>query len=177
VTAAGASFFPRDLFFNLLALGLAITFFAMGFLLHELAHKFVAQNYGLWAEFRVDRFGAMITLLSLLSPIKLIAPGAVMIQGPISKRAVGLTSVAGPLTNIVISAILLVVSQSAALYWVPIAEAAAAGATINAWLALFNMIPFSVFDGRKAFWWNKLGWGLVTGAALALVYLTRGLLF
>lgn len=155
---------------------MAISFFAFGFLLHELAHKFVAQKYGLWAEFRVDKFGAMITLLTTLLPFKLIAPGAVMIQGPISKRAVGLTAIAGPLTNLALAVLLLAVSQSAESFAVSIA--AASGAAINAWLALFNMIPFGVFDGRKVFWWDKAAWGLVAGSALLLViYLSPGLGF
>ena len=34
-----------------------------GFLMHELMHKFVAQRYGAWAEFRVFPLGLMMAIL------------------------------------------------------------------------------------------------------------------
>jgi hypothetical protein len=51
------------------------------FLTHEIAHKVVAQKRGLWAEFRLTLWGAVLTLISVISPLlKLISPGAVMIS-------------------------------------------------------------------------------------------------
>jgi Zn-dependent protease len=32
------------------------------------------------------------------------------------------------------------------------------GIEINAWLALFNLLPFGNFDGFKVFQWNKKVW-------------------
>lgn len=158
-----------------MALAIAVVFFAMGFIIHELAHKFVAQNYGLWAEFRVNPFGAILTLATALSPFfKIIAPGAVMIAGPTSKRAVGLTSVAGPLTNIVLAALLHVLGLLTGSF--PLAIAARAGAAINAWMALFNLLPFGPLDGRKILWWDKLAWaGLLVVSILLALYLNLGL--
>ena len=50
------------------------------FILHELAHKIVAQIQGLWAEFRLMMFGALLTLISIFTPFfKIISPGAVVI--------------------------------------------------------------------------------------------------
>ena len=40
--------------------------FSCSFLGHELAHKFMAQHYGLWAEFRLVKIGAILTLISIL---------------------------------------------------------------------------------------------------------------
>ena len=54
---------------------------ALAFALHELAHKFTAQHYGAWSEFRLDPFGTLISLLTALSSFKIIAPGAVVVFG------------------------------------------------------------------------------------------------
>jgi len=62
-----SGFFGLVLSFNLISL--------LGFILHELAHKYVAQGYGLWAEFRLNMTGLLLTAISIVSPIKFIAPG------------------------------------------------------------------------------------------------------
>jgi Zn-dependent protease len=43
-----------------------------------------------------------------------------------------------------------------------------AGALINAFMAVFNLIPFGVLDGLKVFRWSKPVW-LVLFALAALV--------
>jgi Zn-dependent protease len=154
-----------------IAISLAALFTA-SFLLHEFAHKIVAQRYGLWAEFRLTLWGAVITLISIFSPFfKLISPGAVMISGSfVDKKIMGKTAIAGPMTNIILAAILVVIrlftlNQTIAIIpgW---------GAYINAFLALFNLIPFSVIDGHKIFSWDKLIWVLAFVTALTLTILT-----
>jgi Zn-dependent protease len=47
-------------------------------------------------------------------------------------------------------------------------DAVLAGAAINAFLALFNLIPFSIFDGRKVYTWNRVYWAALFLFALAL---------
>jgi Zn-dependent protease len=148
-----------------LVLGLAATFTAL-YLLHELAHKVTAQHYGLWAEFRLTMFGALITLLSIVSPIKLISPGAVVIAGAIDREVAGKTALAGPLMNLGLSivsvAFALQLPDSIAWY----------SAVFNAWIALFNLIPLGIMDGSKVFRWNKLIWALAFAASLALTVFT-----
>jgi Zn-dependent protease len=52
-----------------------------GFMLHELAHKFVAQRYGYWAEYKASMFGLILTVVMALAiGIVFAAPGAVMIR-------------------------------------------------------------------------------------------------
>jgi Zn-dependent protease len=145
--------------------------FSLGFILHELAHKYVAQGYGLWAEFRLNMTGLLLTAISIVSPIKFIAPGAVMIAGYTDKERMGRTAFAGPLVNIVITTALLIVLPilpSAALY-----QAVLAGAAINAFLALFNLIPFAVFDGQKVYAWNRRYWAALILISLALTVYTN----
>jgi len=156
-----------------IALSLAL-FFTASFLLHEFAHKVLAQRYGLWAEFRLTMWGAVITLISIFSPIKLISPGAVMISGNfVDKKIMGKTAIAGPITNIILAAIFATIFGAAAFLSNSLTIEFIAGwvAYINAFLALFNLIPFSIIDGHKIFSWNKLVWALAFTAALALTIL------
>ncbi len=78
----------------------ALLIYGLAFILHELAHKFMAQRLGYWAEFKINQQGIMLTLLSLISPFKIIAPGAVMIGNIASWDHYGKVSIAGPATNI-----------------------------------------------------------------------------
>ena len=78
----------------------ALLIYATAFIFHELAHKFMAQRLGYWAEFKISQQGIMLTLLSLISPFKIIAPGAVMIGNVVSEDHIGRISIAGPATNI-----------------------------------------------------------------------------
>jgi Zn-dependent protease len=45
-------------------------------------------------------------------------------------------------------------------------------AAFNAWIALFNLIPFAIMDGLKVFRWNKLVWAVTFTASLALTVYT-----
>lgn len=167
VTLAGISFFlgsPSTV--GLAGLLLASVLFSAGFILHELAHKYVAQGYGLWAEFRLNMTGLLLTAISVISPIKFIAPGAVMIAGFADKDRMGRTAFAGPVVNVIITASLLIVLP--ALGTAVIYHAVLAGAAINAFLALFNLIPFAVFDGQKVYAWNKRYWATLFLISLAL---------
>lgn len=141
-----------------------------GFLLHELAHKYFAQRYGCVAEFRA--FDMMLLLAVAMSFFGFIfaAPGAVFIGGKrISKKRNGIISVAGPILNIVIALIFLLVII---LNNVPVIESIAFyGFYINSWLALFNMVPFFIFDGQKVWKWNKAAWGLTIGFAAFLMFM------
>jgi Zn-dependent protease len=142
--------------------------FASIFLMHEMAHKLVAQHYGLWAEFRLFLLGALLTLISVVSPIKFIAPGAVVIAGPAEKDVVGKTSIAGPLTNIVLSSISFVIGSLLSA----VSSVAMLSAAFNAWIALFNLIPVAMLDGLKVLNWNKIVWGLAFALAVVLTALT-----
>jgi len=165
VIAAGVSFLIGGTS-SALALVIATVIFAMGFILHELSHKYVAQTYGLWAEFRVNAFGVILTAISIVSPLKFIAPGAVVISGFADREKMGLTAIAGPIVNVVIAVGLL--TTLPVLAQTPIYVAILYGAAINAFLALFNLIPFSIFDGRKVYAWNKRYWAVIFIVALIL---------
>ena len=155
-------------FGTLLTLFVCAVTVGTGFLLHELAHKIVAQKYHCWAEFRADNTMLLFSLLSAMLGFIFAAPGAVMIYGPhINNRQNGIISLAGPLTNYIFALFFL------GLFWlVPnslIQAVSTYGFLINSWLGIFNMIPFLNFDGAKIFKWNYFVWGAMVGFGILLL--------
>ena len=73
-------------------------------LVHEMAHKIIAQQKGLWAEFRLTTWGVLLTFVSVFLPFRMIAPGAMMIAGSPNGDDIVKISLAGPATNIILSA-------------------------------------------------------------------------
>ncbi len=139
----------------------------LGFLAHELAHKFVAQRYGCRAEFVADNSMLFIAVLTSLFGFVLAAPGAVMISGHVTAERNGKISLAGPLANFIIAGLFLFTGL---LGLFPIVSSY--GFTINAWLGLFNLIPFGNFDGIKILRWNKAAYIGMAAAGFGLaIYL------
>lgn len=138
----------------------------LGFLLHELGHKFVAQHYGCAAEFRAwDQFLFLAVGLALFIGFIFAAPGAVMINGMITRKENGIISLAGPLVNYVLGLIFL-----GLFFILPIGRSVTSiGFSINMWLGLFNLIPFGNLDGLKIFHWNRIVWGLM--AMFGIIFL------
>lgn len=156
------------MFLMLLAISAILIVFS--FLLHELAHKFVAQKYGARAEFRMYPGGLMLAIVMSLFGFLFAAPGAVYIEGRITEEMNGRISMSGPLTNLLLA--------TCAVVFVPftdgiLSDVASMMAYFNAFLALFNMLPVPPLDGSKIFRWNKVayvvmfGWGI---AVLALAW-------
>lgn len=156
--------FSADLGVQVLAALLAV---GTGFVLHELAHKVLAQRYGHWAEFRAYFAGLGMTLLvAAFTGVLFAAPGAVLIQGRVTPRENGLISLVGPATNLLLA---LVAWPFA---WAVDADAlvptvAGMVAQINAFLCLFNLVPFGPLDGRKVLRWSKLAYTGSVVVALA----------
>ena len=141
----------------------------IGFLLHEMMHKFFATRYGCWAEFRAD--SRMLWLMVVMSFFGFIfaAPGGVYIRGRVDVRKNCIISLAGPMTNLVL-ALLFFLLSSLGLTFLHY------GSRINSWLALFNMIPFYGFDGQKVLRWNKAVYTLVLLASAFFVFFSSTLL-
>lgn len=136
-----------DSFMSLIILsGLTV---GIGFLFHEMAHKFVAQRYNCFAEFRADNTMLVLMILMSFTGFLFAAPGAVIIHGNVTKRRNGIISVAGPMTNFVLAGIFL------GLMFTQFKAIASFGAQVNAFLGLFNLLPFGNIDGKKVFDWDK----------------------
>lgn len=155
------------------------------FLLHELGHKFVAQKYDCWAEYRAWPLGLLIGVILVLAfGMKFLAPGAVIISNyfgrygyqfiALSAEEIGLIGLAGPITNIVLGIIFkflslldlpgtVVLGGEVTSIWV-------IAASINFWLALFNLMPIPPLDGSKVAAWDMRVLGLAIAAALLLMF-------
>lgn len=139
-----------------------------GFVLHELAHKIVAQRYDHWAEFRGWFRGLIMSLLIAAGfGFLFAAPGAVHIWGRVTPKENGIISLVGPGTNFAIAfaalpfAWTLDVTQGAG-------RILAVVCFVNSLLAVFNLIPAWNLDGRKVLRWNKLAYGISMALALGL---------
>jgi Zn-dependent protease len=133
-------------------------------------HKFVAQKYLLWAEFRASYKMLWLALLFSFFGFIIAAPGAVLIRGNLNREKNGKISLAGPMTNIVLAFLFLILLLSINsggilnLFF-------SYGLIINSLLALFNLIPFPPFDGYKVYIWNKAVYFTASIIALGLFLL------
>jgi len=170
-TEHGLSILPVDFISTMARYGIIV---GSAFVLHELAHKYVAIQYGCQARFEASTWGLALMLGLAIIPQLLfherwpliLAPGAVMIYAfrQLGPKETGHISIAGPLTNFAIATVFLV-----SIFILPfagldlkttmdIANAFAFGIAINLWLALFNLIPMPPLDGFKVLAWNKWVW-------------------
>lgn len=142
-----------------ISVGIAAGTAGLGFFLHELAHRVVARRYGLSAVFQADYGMLFFAVLGSFAGFVFAAPGAVVTRGRRTLEQQKWISAAGPATNILLASGFSVVPGLVGNY----------GFRINAFLALFNMIPFGNIDGRKILEGGKLLYGsMVVASALLL---------
>ena len=122
------------------------------FLFHELAHKLSAQRFGFSARFYLDQNLALFSLITIISPIKMIAPGAVVFYGNPSRRTKASIAMTGPLVNIAIGGVLLGISPFFSSNWFLIILLIS---KFSFDLALFNLLPLFILDGAKIYQWNR----------------------
>ena len=160
----------------------------LSFILHELGHKYVAQKYGFFAEFRKWNRGLLIAIITGLFGFIFLAPGAVYIgsyTGIITDEENGKISIAGPIVNIILAVIFLLIEISLKPFFLlssPLSTylmiTAMIGFHINSFLALFNLLPIPMLDGSKVMKWNLPLWivsivvaGLLTYASYSSILL------
>ncbi|NLI73487.1 MAG: site-2 protease family protein [Euryarchaeota archaeon] len=150
---------------------LIVSFIAVlsGFVLHELGHKFAAQRAGAWAEFRAHPSGLMMGIFFSFLGFIFALPGAVYIQGMISRKQNGLISLAGPATNLVLGAAFIV------LYFISgsglLSIAFYTIGSVNFLLAAFNLLPIPPLDGSKILRWNVPIYVVVFGVSIIMAIL------
>ena len=145
----------------------------VGFVAHELAHKFTAMRFGYWAEFRKDNQMLLIAVvLAALAGVVFAAPGATVVYGDrIGKRENGLISAAGPATSLALAlgfTGIFLLAPPGDFVWL----LGLFGMRINAMLAAFNMLPVTILDGRAVLSWNVAVFAVLIAASFGMVYLT-----
>lgn len=149
---------------------LASLLFFVSVLIHELAHSVVAQTWGISVKsITLFIFGGVASIGS--EPERPLAEFLIAIVGPASSLLLalgfGVLWVAGELLNLA-----------------PLAAIGLYLATINLWLALFNMVPGFPLDGGRVFRsivWALTGdmnratrWAATTGRVIAVLMIVGG---
>ena len=139
-----------------------LVFVGLGFTLHEIAHKLMAQSLGARSEFRMWSKGLQFALfMRIIGGPVFIAPGATYwAKYNASIEDHGKVSLAGPATNIILA---LIFMGAAFLHPVMLL-----GAYVNLQLAFFNLIPFGPLDGADLLRWKWPIWAVTMGIVLGL---------
>jgi Zn-dependent protease len=162
--------------------GIALVTVGIGFIFHEMAHKFTAIRYGYWAEFRKNDVMLLIAVvMAALVGFVFAAPGATVIYTSandsrgLSRKEDGIISASGPAVNLLLcipfAVIILAAGGLTALKSGNLlADIGLAGIQINAMLATFNLLPISILDGNKVMAWNLPVFILLIGISAAVFF-------
>jgi len=156
---------------------LAIILFTVGvgFISHELGHKWMAERYGARARFVVWYQGLMIMFISSIFGFIFAAPGAVYIfKQYMSKKENGIISLTGPVINLGLWLFFVIVLIGSAMLSIELTqivkEISIFGMHVNALLAVFNLLPLFILDGAKVFNWNKGIWVSAFVLAIGMMF-------
>ena len=151
----------------------------IGFLLHELGHKYVAMEYGYWSEFKAWPLGLVIALATAFIGWVFAAPGVVHTYADnMTDEINGKISIAGPMANMVLALIFIV--TAALIYpfksYLAIIQLiyliCTVGFSVNSFLAAFNLLPFYSLDGIKVLKWNTKIWIIIFSIAAIMLLIS-----
>ena len=149
----------------------------VGNLLHELGHKYVAMKYGHQSEFKAWPLGLIIALATAFIGWVFAAPGSNQIYDDVDDERNGRISIAGPMANMVLALIFLVIATLIYPFkphsgiFVLIYLISTVGFSVNSFLAAFNLLPLYSLDGTKVLKWNIKIW-IIAFAIAAIMLLT-----
>jgi Zn-dependent protease len=144
----------------------------LGVVLHELAHRIVARHFGATAHFVANDGMLVISILLAFTGFLFAAPGAVWHSGWLTKRQSGLVAAAGPVTNMVLALLFVVVIVAARGAGISglIANGLVMGFYVNAMLGVFNMLPLGPLDGTKVLAWSTPAFGVLLAVAAGIAF-------
>lgn len=153
----------------------SILIVGLAFVLHELAHKYVAIKKKCSAHYVAWPAGLLMALVFGFLGFVFAAPGAVQISNRYKTRLgftfvnltqedMGKIAIAGPLVNIFLALIFKIAHTM-----MPI-DILGYGVTIGMFLATFNLLPVPPLDGSKVFAWSRIFWGLTFVGSIVLLF-------
>jgi len=149
------------------------------FIAHELAHKVEAIRQKSWARFKLNLFGSMVSLISIILPMKFIAPGAVVIFGHATSKGVARIAAAGPAVNLIFGAsilpIIFIAYTLVGAIDYNLTSALVFIGEINVLMGLVNLIPLGPLDGMKIITTSFRAWlsYMVLAVVMFAIYLSR----
>jgi len=152
-----------------------------GFLIHEFSHRQVGRKYKLPAKFRLLTFGLLLTVIGIVGYLAVgmppfALPGAVVVIGLENKDQAGKCKAAGPISNLIISLVLLPIAFITAIFHVGFEYFILflLGAYMNTFLGFFNMLPIGLLDGHAIFDYKKWLWITLFSILLGLLIFEMG---
>jgi Zn-dependent protease len=150
-----------------------ILIFLLSFIGHELAHKFTAQHYGMWSEFRMNSMGYYLSAIAIIFSIPIFGTGTVYTSGTSNREHDAKANLAGPLSNFVLASVLVIVAiistlSLSGIMLFNVLFLVRYGIIINGILGVFNMIPIQPFDGATVKDWNLMVWLTLTIGLVAM---------
>lgn len=154
--------YPVDVMEYVYFIPIAFLGIVAAFFVHELSHKFMAQKYGLWSEFRAYPRGLILSVIvAFFTGLVFAVPGAVMFRGDARAHETGRIAAAGPASNIGIAVVTYIFYQFLffdAGFWGTLVGFVC---LVNLLLATFNLLPFGPLDGKKVLMWNEIVWSVL----------------
>ena len=146
----------------------------IGFILHELGHKYMSIKHGYRAEFELWPLGLVIAFVTAFLGFVFAAPGSVKTYADeMTDEINGKITLAGPMANIGLAILFILIA--ALIYPFSIHSElfrlmyliCTVGFSVNSFLATFNLLPFYSLDGTKVMKWSVGVW--ITAFAIAAI--------
>jgi Zn-dependent protease len=153
----------------------------IAFLFHELGHRTIARRFGAVAIYKMWIEGLILGIvLMFMKPygfIPFVAPGAVMIYPfrfsrwghrsvNLTQIEMGLISFVGPAINLAFAFVFRLIPGN--IFFLI--------SSVNAWLAMFNLLPIPPLDGSKILRWKWSLWFVMLFFAVLLVLSSLGII-
>ncbi|MBN2094881.1 MAG: metalloprotease [Candidatus Aenigmarchaeota archaeon] len=159
-----------------ISLNVLLTFLflvAVSFLSHEFGHRQVARRYGFQANYEMWPVGVILAVFSSLFGFLIAAPGAVVIRHGgaflASRKKLNDISLKISISGIAVNLALGILFAVASFFAFP--DMFRLAASINFWLAFFNLLPIAPLDGSKVLYYSKKVWAIFFALSIILFFL------